>query len=197
LPCGLYFLYLNRKSIDTKKIFARDTYLEFVVHALLWTVASTFYLWSSDFTLVSHTALLSNMGGVFIVVVNLLRLAPVHSLEIYGTIVVVIFAIIFMNDSSSTKTNGQTNILLGDIMALATTPLYAMYYIVSARLLKKLPTMVILEVSFVFQLIIYFVFYICVMDTDKFYSFDPHFGMLGWASDTYLVFSLVFVGTFS
>jgi len=121
----------------------------------------------------------------------------VHYLEIYGTIVVVISAIVFMNDSTSTKTNGQTNIFLGDIIGLSSSPTFAIYFIVSARLLKKLPAMVVLEVSFAIQLVLYFVFTISIMDTEKFYSFDPQFGILGWASNTYLMHSLLFVGTFT
>ncbi|CAI2370412.1 unnamed protein product [Moneuplotes crassus] len=188
---------MKRDGMDVKKIFTIGTCVEFLVSATLWTTASLLFIWSSEYTLVSHSGLFANFGGVFIVFLNLARSLPVHRLEIIGIIVVIIFAIIFVNDNSSTKTNGHTNILLGDIISLCSAPLYGIYYIVSARLLQKLPSMVILQVSFTIQLIMNLIFYICFMDTEIFYSFDPNFGVFGWASDTYLVYSLVFVGTFT
>ncbi|CAI2370168.1 unnamed protein product [Moneuplotes crassus] len=196
-PCSLYYFYLKRDDMDVRKIFTVGTCVEFLASAILWTIASVLFVWSSEYTLVSHSGLLGNLGGVFIVFLNFVRCLPVHRLEIIGAIVMIIFAIIFVNDNSSTKTNGHTNILFGDIISLCSAPLYGIYYMVSARLLQKLPSMVILQVSFTIQLIMNLIFYICFMDTENFYSFDPHFGFFGWASDTYLVYSLVFVGTFT
>ncbi|CAI2363360.1 unnamed protein product [Moneuplotes crassus] len=194
LPCSVYFWYNSRKFIEVEKVFTRETWIELFVSALLWIFGSILYIWSSDFTLVSHSGLLGNLAGVFLVMVNIVRAVPVHRLEVYGTILVVISAIIFMNDNASTKTNGQTNILLGDIMSLCSAPIFGMYYVYNSRLLQKLPAMVILQISFTIQLVIHIVFYILVMKTDKFYSFDSYYGVLGWASDTYLFHSLVFIG---
>mmetsp|Transcript_4007 Transcript_4007/g.4637 ORF Transcript_4007/g.4637 Transcript_4007/m.4637 type:complete len:80 (-) Transcript_4007:503-742(-) len=76
------------------------------------------YVLSSDYTLVSHSILIANTGGILIVALNLIRAIPVHKLEIYGTIIVVVFVLLFINDGSSTKTNGETNILKGDLIAM-------------------------------------------------------------------------------
>jgi len=84
----------------------------------------------------------------------------VHQFELIGAIIAIISVIICINDGNSTKTNGQTNILLGDIMGLICSPLYGLYYVVSARLLKKLPSICIIEVSFTIQFFITSAFYI-------------------------------------
>ncbi|CAI2368442.1 unnamed protein product [Moneuplotes crassus] len=194
LPIGAYFCYINRADIDLSKVFTMETLLEFLCSAFLWTTGSSLLLHSSDYTLVSHTSILVNLGGICIVCFNIIRGTPVHKLEIIGTIFVIISVVICINDSSSSKTNDQTNIVLGDIIGLICSPIFGLYFVVSARLLKKLPSICIVEVSFTIQFFITSAFYICFYDIKDFYSFDIQYGILGWASSEYLLYSLTAIG---
>jgi len=180
--------------MDPKQIFTLKTFVELLASSFLWLFGSLLYIRSSDYTLVSHSVLLANSGGVLIIILNVIRLLPVHKLEIIGMIVVVIASIIFVNDGGSTKLNGSTNIMYGDILALLSMPFYAVYYLVNGSILTKMPSMVILHLVNIIQLFILFIYFLCTSSPSLFFSFDPHFGVLGWASTEYLLFSLCLVG---
>ncbi|CAI2367282.1 unnamed protein product [Moneuplotes crassus] len=192
-PLSVYYWHKNRKNLDHAKIWTLRTATELFVSSLCFVVADVFFIWSSDYTLVSHSYLLANLGGVFIVLMNLIRFLPVHYLEIFGTIIVVFAGVLCVNDNSSTKTNNQTNIFWGDMVAVACSPLYGLYVVYSDNLLTKLPAMVIIVASFSIQLMLVIPVYVCFSGYENTVSFDPHYGLLGWASEEYLIYSLTFV----
>ena len=194
LPIAIYSWRKNRSNIDTSQIFTLKMVGMLHVSAFLWLFGSIFYIVSADYTLVSHSILLSNLSGVFIIVLNLIRFIPVHSLEIIGTIIVVIFSIIFMNDEGSSKLKGETDIIKGDILALIWMPFYAFYFMVNSEILKKIPAMVILVVINIIQFSAFIIYYMWVSDIGVLFSFDPIEGMLGWASPKYLVFTVFLFG---
>ena len=144
LPIYIYIWWKNRKEIDNSQVFTIKTLWQLHISAFLWLGGSIFYIASADYTLVSHSILLANLGGVLIIVLNLIRFIPVHRLEIIGTAIVVIFSAIFMNDEGSNKARGETNIIKGDIIALIAMPFYAFYFVINTEILKKMPSMVIL-----------------------------------------------------
>jgi drug/metabolite transporter (DMT)-like permease len=45
-------------------------------------IESFLFVKSLDYTLVSHAFILGNSGGVFIIILNLLRLRPVNKLKV-------------------------------------------------------------------------------------------------------------------
>lgn len=123
----------------------------------------------------------------------------VHSLEIVGTIIVVFSAIICMSDSESSKASGGSDIVKGDIIAIISVPFYAAYFVVNSRLVKKIPAMLILHLIGLIQYIL--VTGVILMkgeiDVPTFFSKDPVQGMFGWASEQYLLTSLLLIGPFA
>mmetsp|Transcript_222 Transcript_222/g.213 ORF Transcript_222/g.213 Transcript_222/m.213 type:complete len:148 (-) Transcript_222:48-491(-) len=57
--------------------------------------------------------------------------------------------------------------------------------------------MIVLHLLAVIQLFFYIIYYSIVEDSGQFYSFHPTEGMFGWASQEYILFSLLLVGPFS
>ena len=147
LPFAIYSWWKNKSDIEDSNVFSLKILGQLHLSAFLWLFGSIFYIASSDYTLVSHSILLANLAGVFIIILNLIRFIPVHRLEIFGTLIVVIFAIVFINDNGSTKSRGTTDILKGDMLALLCMPFYALYFIVNTELLKRIPAMIILVLT--------------------------------------------------
>ena len=54
-----------------------------------------------------------------------------HKLEIIGSVVAILFACVLVNDSETSKVDRGSNVLKGDLLALAATPFYAGYYLVN------------------------------------------------------------------
>jgi drug/metabolite transporter (DMT)-like permease len=161
---------------------------------VLFLIGSILFIKSSEYTLVSHTLILANAGGVLIIILNLFKGILVHRLEIFGTVFVIGFSFLFINDSKSSKSIGETNIIFGDFLALLSMPFYVYYIIYNTEILKKLPAMIILHLVNIVQLILYFIYLVATTDTDAFLSADPVQGMFGWASSEYLLVSIIFVG---
>jgi drug/metabolite transporter (DMT)-like permease len=168
--------------------------MEILTSTVLWMTGSFLFVKSSDYTLVSHAIILSNSGGVFIIVLSLLRLRPVNRLEVIGTMVVVAFSIFSINDSGASKSSEGTNIVLGDLMAMISMPFFACYYLSNTETLKNLPAMIILHLICVFQLVIYTVYFMITSDIGDLFSQNPECGIFGWTSPQFLLISLTLVG---
>ena len=139
-------------------------------------VGSILYVKSSNYTIVSHSILLSNLGGVFIILLSVVRCLPIHKLEIIGTVIVILSAILFVNDQDSTKFNGQTNILFGDLIAASTIPLCAIFYMVNSDLVKINPSFIVFHIECALQVLLYFLYFMITLGPEKFLSFHPEVG---------------------
>mmetsp|Transcript_12032 Transcript_12032/g.10633 ORF Transcript_12032/g.10633 Transcript_12032/m.10633 type:complete len:109 (+) Transcript_12032:141-467(+) len=107
-----------KKTPKKEGVYTLETLRDIVTAALFFCLASTLFLTSSRETLFAHTFTIANSGGVFIIITNIIRMIPVNRFEIIGTLVVIAGIFTLINDSNSTKANGETNIIKGDIYAL-------------------------------------------------------------------------------
>jgi hypothetical protein len=194
IPISIYIWNKNKHTLDYAKIFTLTTFMEILTSTVLWTIASILFVKSSDYTLVSHSIILCNTGGVFIIILNLFRSIPVNKLEMIGTVIVVASSIVFINDSGASKSSEGTNIVLGDLMAMISMPFFACYFLSNTETLKNLPAIIILHLISVFQLVIYFLYFLITSDIGELFSQDPECGMFGWASPQFLLISLTLVG---
>ncbi|CAI2373993.1 unnamed protein product [Moneuplotes crassus] len=189
--------YLLRKlpKIDAK-VFTWTTVAEIVAGSTLFCCASTMFLFSSKFTLYSHTMVLANSGGVFLIIINVLRLLPVNRLEVIGTIAVIIGIISLINDSKSTKGEGETNVLLGDILALLSMPLFTMAYFYNARAIKNLPSLVVFHCFSAVHLVLYMLYLLISSNScmKVLFSRDDVSGMFGWSNSEHILLSLFIIG---
>jgi len=118
IPITLTEYFIKRKNTDYSKFFTYDTFVRIFVGNIIVSVSANFFIISSHYTLISHTAIFGNLAGVLIVIYSLIVGQKVHKLETIGTSIIVGAAIIFINDSKSSKTNDDTNIVLGDMIAM-------------------------------------------------------------------------------
>ena len=113
VPMTVCVLYKSRNSININQILT----LEFAVRMLLggaaWTAASAMFALSLNYTIISHTIILSNLSGVCIITLSMILCVKVHKLEMFSVFIVLVFVFVLIFDKSSTKTNDTTNILLG------------------------------------------------------------------------------------
>ena len=141
-----------------------------------WFIATNLYVKSSDYTIVSHSILFSNLGGIFIVGVNSVKCLPVHKLEIIGTIIVIISAIFFINDQESTKSERETDILLGDLIVISATPMYAVFFLINSALVIKIPSLIILHIECAIHAFTYFVYFMIFQGPQEFLTFHSIHG---------------------
>jgi len=156
IPFSLYLLK-TKKNMDKSIIYTWETLFQLLFGNFAWMFASLIYIESSRYTLISHSILIINLAGVLIICLNLIRCIPVHKIEILGTIIVVFSSVILMNDSKSEKNSTHTNILKGDILALFAIPGFACFYIINAKLVVKLPSMIVLHLSVFIHVVAYLI----------------------------------------
>lgn len=65
------------------------------------------YIWSAEYTIMSHASIFNSLGGAFIVFGSLLLRKYVHNLEIAGTLVATFGCIIILFDSNAEKVNAE------------------------------------------------------------------------------------------
>lgn len=170
------------------------TFKEIVIAALFFWVASALFITSSRETIYSHTFSLANSGGIFMILMNIVRRVAVNRYEIAGTLVVIISIIILITDSGSSKA-GDTNILKGDLLALCAMPCYAFAFIFNSKATKKLPSFIIFHCFSVVQFLV-FLIYILIFNSIKMetlFSRDPLNGIFGWSDSHWVLLSTLII----
>ena len=186
----------GKNNMDYKKFFTLKTFGTIAFAYFIGSSGTQLYIASSKYTLISHTAILANSGGVFVVMYNYVTGKHVHKLEMIGTGIIVIASIIFINDPYSEKQSADSNILYGDLLALLAAPLYMLDTLFFDNLKDFIPGFVLVHVCSVFAIIYYsiFAFFEPGFEHDKFLSMDVQFGLFGWATQKYIWISLILVG---
>lgn len=85
-----------------------------------------------------------------------------------------------------------TYIVIGDLLSLSLSPMYAVYYIVNAKNVKLLPWMFVYAIAN-FMMLIFFIPLVLIyldFDYDLFFSRDEKYGAFGWNTDRYRVLSI-------
>ncbi|CAI2372694.1 unnamed protein product [Moneuplotes crassus] len=197
VPFSVYFLYQVWDTIKWSSVLSWGMLGEALACSFIRTFASILYVWSSSFTIVSHAVYLANLSGVFLVCVSLVRGKSTHRFEIVGSVIVVAAVLVLINDSSSSKVgedSGKGSIVIGDLLALATTPMWAAFFILNSYLVKRLPSMVCFQITTFIQMLMQIAVYFWYFGTGGFVSFDEKRGMFGWASNENIVWSLLVFG---
>lgn len=195
MPITIYQLYKYRNLIQYHEILNLKTLLYLVATGSVWCVGSTLFVVSTDYTLVSHSIIMMNLSGVCMVALGLIMGTQVHRLEIIGTAIVLIFALVLVSDGESSKVGPNTNILFGDCIALTVSPIYAAFYMMNTKNVKKMPAMIVLHILSCVQVLCYILLMLYKTDLDfaLIFSADPHQGMFGWTSPEFLPLSLFLV----
>lgn len=115
-----------------------------------------------------------------------------HSYQNYGIVIAVIFSLCLITDGKSTKSNSSTSILLGDLLALSSSPVYALYYVINGKNVKMLPSMVVFSIVNFLNLIVFIPGVLAYdgFDYSLFFSQNEKYGAFGWYSDRYFYLSV-------
>jgi hypothetical protein len=75
--------------------------IKLIIFGICGNLMSFGYIWSAEYTIMSHVNIFNNLGGVIIIICCLVLRKAVHRLEIYGTLITVIGCIITLFDSDA------------------------------------------------------------------------------------------------
>ncbi|CAI2363469.1 unnamed protein product [Moneuplotes crassus] len=190
------FIILVRNKIKLKQVLSKEYCGRIVIGATIYTFGTFLSIKGGRLTLMSHVATLSNSGGVFIVLVSIIMCMRVHKFEILGTILVVVGIIVLLFDKSSEKSGSETNIMKGDLLSLASMPLYTISSMINDKARSKLPSMVVFCLFSIVQLFVYGTYSVIVSGQDLEILFSTHqtYGFFGWMQPDTILFSLVVIG---
>lgn len=75
------------------------------------------FIWSAEYTIISHSEIFNNLVGVWILLFSILKREHVFKAEIIGTTVSLLGCLVSISDSNAKKANPDTqNIYLGDLI---------------------------------------------------------------------------------
>ena len=72
IPTSYYLWNKHKSKLDRSEVFTLKTLGELIASSALLLGGACLYFKSSDYTIVSHTVLLANTGGVLIVIIHIL-----------------------------------------------------------------------------------------------------------------------------
>jgi hypothetical protein len=147
-------------------------------------VASTFIA-SSWLTITSHALILGWLAGVFLIIYKMLMWQPTHFLEKLGTVVVIIGSVLLINDKNVEKIGGQEVSVLGDVLAIIWSLIYAVYLPLSKYIIKKVPVLYIYMYTSISACLWFFLIIVIFSDVklSVLFSTHPKYGIFGWLSD--------------
>jgi drug/metabolite transporter (DMT)-like permease len=157
---------------------------------------SLFNVFSGTYTIMSHSLIFSNLGGILIVIHSLIARRFVHKLEIVGTIIAIVGCMLTVLDNKAKKVDSsQQNILLGDFLAFISSLFSAFYYQFNQQIVSKMPPLLgITSVMFCSQVMLQV--FGCLFISNFDISTNPETGSFGFINVdywVYVVFALGFV----
>jgi drug/metabolite transporter (DMT)-like permease len=117
------------KEFKLKNIFRKQNVKSMIIAAFIGDFMSLFGVYSGQYTIISHTLVLGNLGGAILICVSLLRRENVHRLELIGTSIAVFGCVITVIDPKAQKADSKSqNIPLGDLLAICASFFTALYF---------------------------------------------------------------------
>lgn len=97
--------------------------------ALIGDLMSLGHVYSGQYSIISHTLIFSNLGGILIVFFMLIRRQYVNKYEILGTAIALVGCLLTVSDGKAKKVNeAEGNMLLGNCIAFGASVCAAFYY---------------------------------------------------------------------
>ncbi|CAI2370843.1 unnamed protein product [Moneuplotes crassus] len=195
IPISLIIWKKKNSEIDYKEVYTLETLKELFLGGFCFALGFYFMVLSADYTLIMHTSAITNTGGILSVVISLIACTQIHRFEIYGTILVCIGVCGFLLDNTSEKMHGETNIILGDFIALFAMPCYLVSYINNAKACKKMPSLIVFHIFMVVQVISFGAYFLLFskIPWQTLFSDDIKDGFFGWSKPEFIFYSLVIV----
>jgi hypothetical protein len=81
--------------------------MSFLFVGIVGNIMSFGYIWSAEYTIMSHASIFNSLGGGLIVIYRLLRKRSVHKLEIVGTLVSLLGCTVVLFDKSAEKVSSE------------------------------------------------------------------------------------------
>jgi hypothetical protein len=110
LPFGLlvagFELYFV-KDFKFSTIATTKNLLSFLFVGIMGNLMSFGYIWSAEYTIMSHASIFNSLGGGFIVIYRLLMKKQVHKLEILGTLISLMGCTIVLFDKGAEKVDSE------------------------------------------------------------------------------------------
>lgn len=87
------------------------------------------YMWSAQYTIMSHASIFNSLGGAIIVLVRLILRKFVHKLELLGTLIALLGCTVILFDAHAEKMDSENqNIPLGDAIGIIGSVGSALYF---------------------------------------------------------------------
>eukprot|EP00347_Sterkiella_histriomuscorum_P015110 403358284 len=151
------------------------------------------YIISGQYTIMSHASILSNLGGVFIVVFRVLRGKSVHKLEYVGLVIAFVGTIVSVMDKEVQKVDSANQrVLLGDICGILTSIAASSYYQKNAEFVQTVPSSIAVCITIIISETLLIV-YGLIFDTFTF-DFSKQTGVFGFFDPQYVLYTIFIVG---
>lgn len=124
-----------------------------IINSFFLTLTCYTFIRSSELTLVSHTVCIGQAAGVALITTRILICARWDKLEAIGTAIVIGGAYFLMTDKGSEKAVGETNILMGDIIAALSCCSFAANLFFYDLIIRKSNVFACLQLISVFTLL--------------------------------------------
>eukprot|EP00347_Sterkiella_histriomuscorum_P001845 403370459 len=174
--------------IKSKKMIVNLTQL-----VVLFILMQSTYILSGQYTIMSHASILSNLGGVFIVILRVLRGKPAHKFEYFGLLIAFGGLGISVLDQEVEKIDSKNQqILLGDCCAILCSLICSFYYQKNSEVIQIIPSSFTVFITIVFAEIL-LVIYGITFDTFTF-NFNSQTGVFGFFDRSYALYTIFVCG---
>ena len=154
---------------------------------------------SAEMTLISHTTLLANIGGIFIIIWSAIRGKKLNKYEIIGCLVAIAGCTVSVMDSShGGGAEGRGVTISGDLLAIAGSLFGAVFMLTSEEIDPNIPSLVLTATIQLYCIITQVIFY-KIYDYENFaiLSISPVNGLFGWVDGDRIIFVLFVYGIIS
>lgn len=97
-----------------------------------------FYILSGHYTIILQASLVSNLGGVFIVIYRFIMRQPIHRLEYLGVVFAFLGSSISVSDEDAQKVDTENqNVMLGNLFGILSALSTAVCYTYLGKIVKE------------------------------------------------------------
>jgi hypothetical protein len=129
-------LYRRRHLPSTKNIFTLKTQFPLIICGICNALWGSGLFYAAKYCVQSHTSVLHNMQGIFIVLINLIMgIKPVRQ-EYYGVVCVIVGCTAMISDPKAVRTDGVEASVFIYAIAFFTCMFGAIFFLVSSKNLK-------------------------------------------------------------
>ena len=180
--------------------FKRDFSLPIIVKTFLsdilifgWLI---FYIQGWTYSLTSHADIMSCSSGVVIFIITVATWGVVHKYEVFAYILYFVGIFFLLTDPYALKEGKAEISYLGVILAINGAICLALFSYTIKYTKSQLHPIVQTEILFLTMLVWVLILFPFLSKSERFFSFDPEYGVFGWLTNWTYFFEVVCITAF-